>query len=173
MIVVVHEKARRDLAAIRVEHVPGVPATDPPPPRDHLPSVPIVTKQLNNAFHAFPLLPTIRHPSRATRLPRSSAVRPHPLACAVLRGCARLLFRLHALRHTQAKSLARRSARAKAARLIASIVSSLCGIAICYLAIFQQSQAESVLESKIEPVRMPSSTSASVRTTGYTFSSGS
>ena len=48
---VVHEKARRDLAAVRIEHVPGVPASDPPSPRDHLPPVPVVAKQLNNAFH--------------------------------------------------------------------------------------------------------------------------
>ncbi len=38
---------------------------------------------------------------------------------------------------------------------------------------FQQSQAESVLESKIAPLRIRSSTSASERTTGCTFSSGS
>ena len=41
-----------------------------------------------------------------------------------------------------------------------------CDIAVCYFASFQQSQAESVLESKIDPLRIPSSTSASERTTG-------
>ncbi len=50
---------------------------------------------------------------------------------------------------------------------------SRCDIAIGYLASFQQSQAESVLESKMVPLRIPSSTSASERTTGNTFSSGS
>ena len=59
-IAVVHEKARRDLAVDGIEHVPGVPASDPPPPRDHLPPVPVVAKQLNNAFHAVHFLPTIR-----------------------------------------------------------------------------------------------------------------
>ena len=48
-----------------------------------------------------------------------------------------------------------------------------CDIAVGYLAIFQQSQAESVLESKMVPLRMPSSTSCSERTSGCTFSSGS
>ena len=55
-IVVVHEKACRDLAPLRIKHVPDVPASDPSSPRDHLPPVPIVAKQLDNAFHA--LLPT-------------------------------------------------------------------------------------------------------------------
>ena len=59
-IAVVHEKARRDLAAIGIEHVPGVPASDPPPPRNHLPPIPVVAKQLNNAFHALPFLPATR-----------------------------------------------------------------------------------------------------------------
>ena len=59
-IAVVHEKARRDLATIRIKHMPGVLATDPPSSRDHLPPVPVVAKQLNNAFHAVHFLPTIR-----------------------------------------------------------------------------------------------------------------
>ena len=37
---------------------------------------------------------------------------------------------------------------------------------VSYFAIFQQSQADNVLESKIVPPRMASSTSASERTTG-------
>ena len=37
---------------------------------------------------------------------------------------------------------------------------------VSYFAIFQQSQADKVLESKIVPLRIASSTSASERTTG-------
>ena len=50
-IVVVHEKACRDIAPHGVKHVPNVPASDPPSPCDHLSPVPIIAKQLDNAFH--------------------------------------------------------------------------------------------------------------------------
>ena len=48
-----------------------------------------------------------------------------------------------------------------------------CAVVLHSFASFQQSQAERVFASKIVPLRMPSSTSCSERTTGYTFSSGS
>ena len=35
-----------------VKHVSGVRAADAPPPRNHLPPVPVVAEEINNAFHA-------------------------------------------------------------------------------------------------------------------------
>ena len=35
-----------------VKHVSGVRTADSPPPRDHLPPVPVVAEELDNAFHA-------------------------------------------------------------------------------------------------------------------------
>ena len=39
-------------SALCVKHVSGVRAADAPPPCDHLPTVPVVAEEFNNAFHA-------------------------------------------------------------------------------------------------------------------------
>ena len=49
---IIHEKTRGDLPALGVKHVSCVRTADAPPPRDHLPPVPVVTEEINNAFHA-------------------------------------------------------------------------------------------------------------------------
>ena len=54
---IIHEKSRGDLPAFGVKHVSGVRTADAPPPRDHLPPVPVVAEKLDNAFHAH-LVPT-------------------------------------------------------------------------------------------------------------------
>ena len=48
---IVDKKLRDDLPDGRIESMPGVGATDSPPPCDHLPSVRIVTHQFDNALH--------------------------------------------------------------------------------------------------------------------------
>ena len=48
---VVHEQPRGDLAPIGIEHMACVRTADAPSPRDHLPPVPVVAEELDNAFH--------------------------------------------------------------------------------------------------------------------------
>ena len=47
-IAVVDEEARVDPAAAGLEPVPRVPASDPPPPRDHLPPVRVAPEEFDD-----------------------------------------------------------------------------------------------------------------------------
>ena len=51
-VCVVNDKPRGDLPPVGVEDVACFRTAYAPPPRDHLPTVAIVTEQFDNAFHA-------------------------------------------------------------------------------------------------------------------------
>ena len=51
-VCVVNDKPRGYLPPGGVEDVACVRAADAPPPRDHLPTIAVVTEQFDNAFHA-------------------------------------------------------------------------------------------------------------------------
>ena len=53
-VCVVNDKPRGDFPPVGVEDVACVRTADAPPPRDHLPTVAVVTEQFDNAFHRSP-----------------------------------------------------------------------------------------------------------------------
>ena len=51
-IAVIDNKARRDLSPLGIKHVSRVGTSNTPSPRNHLSPIPVIPKQLNDAFHS-------------------------------------------------------------------------------------------------------------------------